>query len=40
MQAVVSKGALELALNVYNLPSIEQAVHWMHASLGYPAEST
>ena len=40
MQAMASEGAPELALNVYELPSIEQAVHWMHASLGYPAAST
>ena len=40
MHAVTSKGSPELALNVYDLPSIEQAVHCMHASLGYPVAAT
>ena len=40
MQVVACEGAPALALNVYDLPSIEQVVHWMHASLGYPAAST
>ena len=26
--------------SVYDLPSIEQGIHWMHAALGYPAAST
>ena len=33
-------GKVERANSVYDLPSIEQAIHWMHASLGYPAAST
>ena len=28
------------ALNVYDLPTIEEAVRWMHASCGYPVKST
>ena len=40
MQAVASKGAPKMALNVYDLPSIEHAFHWMHASLGYPVAAT
>ncbi|EJK55033.1 hypothetical protein THAOC_25280 [Thalassiosira oceanica] len=28
------------ANSVYDLPSIEQSIHWMHASLGYPAAAT
>ena len=32
--------AAESANNVYDLPSIEQSIHWMHASLGYPAAVT
>ena len=31
---------VERANNVYDLPSIEQAIHWIHAALGYPAAST
>ena len=40
MQAVTSSTATETAHNVNNLPSIEQAVHWMHACMGYPATAT
>ena len=33
MQAVASSGDTETANNVYDLPSIKHAVHWMHACL-------
>ena len=32
--------ALEVANNVYNLPSTEQGIKWMHAVCGYPVKST
>ena len=32
--------ALEQANSVYDLPSIEQAIKWMHAVCGYPVKST
>ena len=32
--------AVEHANNVYELPSIAQAIAWMHAVCGYPAKST
>ena len=32
--------ALEKANSVYDLPSIEQAIKWMHAVCGYPVKST
>ena len=35
-----TKWALEQANSVYNLPSTEQAVKWMHAVCGYPVKST
>ena len=35
-----SKQALRQANSVYDLPSIEQAVKWMHAVCGYPVKST
>ena len=31
---------LEQANSVYNLPSVEQAIKWMHAVCGYPVKST
>ena len=31
---------LQQANSVYNLPSIEQAIKWMHAVVGYPVKST
>jgi hypothetical protein len=34
------KQTLRQANNVYDLPSIEQAVKWMHAVCGYPVKST
>ena len=37
---MTSSGATETAYNVYNLPSIEKTVHWMHACMGYPATAT
>ena len=40
MQAVTSSGNTETAHIVYDLLSIEHAVHWMHACLGYPAAAT
>ena len=40
MQTVTTSPTTETAHNVYNLPSIEQAVHWMHACMGYPAAAT
>ena len=40
IRALTSEGGEERANNVYDLPSIEQAIHWMHAALGYPAAST
>ena len=33
-------GATEIAHNVYELPSIEQGIRWMHAACGYPVKST
>ena len=30
----------EVAHNVYELPSIEEGIRWMHAACGYPAKST
>jgi hypothetical protein len=35
-----SKKALHEANSVYDLPSIEQAIKWMHAVCGYPVKST
>jgi hypothetical protein len=35
-----SKQALRQANSVYDLPSIEQAIKWMHAVCGYPVKST
>ena len=35
-----AKQALERAHSVYDLPSIEQAIKWMHAVCGYPVKST
>ena len=35
-----ARRALEQANSVYNLPSTEQAVKWMHAVCGYPVKST
>ncbi len=35
-----AKQALRQANSVYDLPSIEQAVKWMHAVCGYPVKST
>ena len=35
-----AKKALNQANSVYDLPSIEQAVKWMHAVCGYPVKST
>ena len=32
--------ALQKANSVYDLPSIEQAIKWMHAVCGYPVKST
>ena len=32
--------ATEIAHNVYELPSTEQGIRWMHAACGYPAKST
>ena len=32
--------ALEQANSVYDIPSTEQAVEWMHAVCGYPVKST
>ena len=32
--------ALQQANSVYDLPSIEQAIKWMHAVCGYPVKST
>lgn len=41
MQAFVRpEGEAERANSIYDLPSIKQAIHWMHAVLGYPAAST
>ena len=40
MQTVTASGATETAHNAYDLPSIKQAVHWMHACMGYPAAAT
>ncbi|KAL7544208.1 hypothetical protein ACHAWF_007592 [Thalassiosira exigua] len=34
------RAALERADSVYDLPSVEQAVRWMHAVCGYPVKST
>ncbi|EJK53767.1 hypothetical protein THAOC_26721 [Thalassiosira oceanica] len=33
-------GGVEHARQVYDLPSIEQAISWLHASLGYPTMAT
>jgi hypothetical protein len=35
-----AKQALEKANSVYDLPSTEQAIKWMHAVCGYPVKST
>ena len=35
-----ARQALRQANSVYNLPSTEQAVKWMHAVCGYPVKST
>jgi hypothetical protein len=35
-----ARRALEQANSVYDLPSTEQAVKWMHAVCGYPVKST
>ena len=35
-----ARQALESANSVYDLPSIEEAIRWMHACLGYPVKST
>jgi hypothetical protein len=35
-----ARHALRQANSVYNLPSIEQAIKWMHAVCGYPVKST
>ena len=35
-----AKKALEQANSVYDLPSTEQAIKWMHAVCGYPVKST
>eukprot|EP00956_Cyclotella_meneghiniana_P004234 scaffold5184_cov39-Cyclotella_meneghiniana.AAC.3 len=35
-----TRQALEKANSVYDLPSIEQAIKWMHAVCGYPVKST
>ena len=35
-----AKKALRQANSVYDLPSIEQAIKWMHAVCGYPVKST
>eukprot|EP00956_Cyclotella_meneghiniana_P021291 scaffold38589_cov41-Cyclotella_meneghiniana.AAC.1 len=35
-----TRQALEQANSVYDLPSIEQAIKWMHAVCGYPVKST
>lgn len=32
--------ALEAANSVYDLPSVEEAIRWLHACLGYPVKST
>ena len=40
MQTVTTSPATKTAHNVCDLPSIEQAVHWMHACMGYPATAT
>ena len=32
--------ALQQANSVYDLPSIKQAIKWMHAVCGYPVKST
>ena len=40
IQAVASSSNTAIAHNVYALPSIKRAVHWMHACLGYPAAAT
>ena len=32
--------ALERANSVYDLPSVEQGIKWMHAVCGYPVKST
>ena len=35
-----ARRALEMANNVYDLPSTEQGIKWMHAVCGYPVKST
>ena len=40
MQVVALGGGTETVYNIYDLTSIKQAVHWMHASLGYLATMT
>eukprot|EP00804_Cyclotella_cryptica_P013702 CCRYP_016146-RA/>CCRYP_016146-RA protein AED:0.57 eAED:0.15 QI:0/-1/0/1/-1/1/1/0/211 len=35
-----AKAALHNANSVYNLPSTEQAIKWLHATCGYPVKST
>ena len=35
-----ARKALERANSVYDLPSIQQAIKWMHAVCGYPVKST
>jgi hypothetical protein len=35
-----TRQALENTNSVYDLPSIEQAIKWMHAVCGYPVKST
>ena len=35
-----TRQALEHANSVYDLPSTEQAIKWMHAVCGYPVKST
>ena len=35
-----ARHALSQANSIYNIPSIEQAIKWMHAVCGYPVKST
>jgi hypothetical protein len=35
-----ARKALQQANSVYDLPSTEQAIKWMHAVCGYPVKST
>ena len=37
---MLPRNKVERANSVYDLPSIEQAINWMHAALGYPVAST